>query len=36
MEKFRKSDQFYIDQYDRHTIEELKELELQIEKFCKK
>lgn len=32
MEKFRKSDQFYIDQYDRHTIEELKELELQIEK----
>lgn len=24
MGKFRKSDQFYIDQYDRHTIEELK------------
>ncbi|MEK6494361.1 hypothetical protein [Myroides odoratimimus] len=36
MEKFRKPDQFYIDQYDRHTIEELKELELQIEKVYKK
>lgn len=30
MGKFRKSDQFYTDQYDRYTIAELKELELQI------
>lgn len=38
MEKYRKSDQYYIDEYDRRTIERLKELEHlmdQANKVCK-